>query len=146
MDNASKALIMAGAILIAVMLTSLGVYLFTQGQEIANTSSKGLNQQMINSHNQQFEKYFTSSTETITGTQANSLAAELRTYNAQRDLVGTYGSITPSTGGNNQAYTTVFSASQRYNVTGTYYANTSQFAGCLEHVNITVASTSTTGG
>ena len=140
MDNASKALIMAGAILIAVMLISLGVLLFNQGQEIAKTSAQGLGQQTINSHNAQFEKYFTSATETISGTQANALAAELRTYNATRDLTGTYGPITAGNGG--LPFDTRFSNSNRYTVTGTYYpANNAQFAGCINTITITAATT-----
>ena len=34
MENASKALIIAGAILLAILLISLGIYIFSQAQSV----------------------------------------------------------------------------------------------------------------
>ena len=42
MDNASKALIMAGAILLAVAIVGLGVYLFSLSQGLIDTAESSL--------------------------------------------------------------------------------------------------------
>lgn len=39
MENASKALIIAGAILISIVLITLGVVILGQGQEVVNSSN-----------------------------------------------------------------------------------------------------------
>ena len=141
MDNASKALIMAGAILIAVMLISLAVLLFNQGQQIAQTSANGLSQYTINTHNRQFEKYFTGSGDSVTGAVVNSLCGEVRSYNSQAELIGTYGAIYDSgsgtTPGTSQAkFNVTYSNSKRYTISGGYYANNNQFAGCVAYIVI----------
>ena len=137
MDNASKALVMAGAILIAVMLISLGVLLFNQGQNIAQTAGNGLTQYTINSHNNQFTKYFTGSGDSLTGAEVNSLCGEVRTYNSQNELTGTYGTIFDAATGNSQAkFNQTYSNSKRYTVTGGYYENSSEFAGCVKYIVI----------
>ena len=38
MENASKALIIAGAILLAILLISLGIMVFTQAQDVTKNS------------------------------------------------------------------------------------------------------------
>ena len=58
MDNASKALIMAGAILIAVMLISLGVLLYNRAADVANNSTNQLNAIEVNAHNNTYSMYF----------------------------------------------------------------------------------------
>ena len=56
MDNASKALVMAGAILIAVMLISLGVLVFNQvSTNIGNMSD--LEAKVVEAHNKEFLNY-----------------------------------------------------------------------------------------
>ena len=136
MDNASKALIMAGAILIAVMLISLAVLLFNQGQQIAQTSANGLSQYTINTHNRQFEKYFTGSGDSVTGAVVNSLCGELRSYNSQNELIGTYGKIDPGPSGTTNTFDKTYSNSSRYTITGDYYEAGNQFAGCLKEITI----------
>jgi len=55
MENASKALIIAGAILLAILLISLGIMIFTQAQDTVNNS--GMSQADIQSFNNKFIKY-----------------------------------------------------------------------------------------
>jgi hypothetical protein len=57
MDNASKALVMAGAILIAVMLISLGVLLFNQGQNTAQQAGHLMDSTAIAAYNRQYTIY-----------------------------------------------------------------------------------------
>ena len=76
MDNASKALIMAGAILIAVALVGVGVYLY---QAATGTVASGVDQldankvQMLNGEIEQFEGR-------IKGTEAKSLIRKINAY------------------------------------------------------------------
>ena len=55
MENASKALIIAGAILLAILLISLGIIIFSQAQDTINNS--GMSQAELQTFNQQFVKY-----------------------------------------------------------------------------------------
>lgn len=55
MENASKALIIAGAILLAILLISLGILIFNQAQDTVNNS--GMTQAQITAFNNKFLKY-----------------------------------------------------------------------------------------
>lgn len=75
MENASKALIIAGAILLAILLISLGIYIFSQAQSVVNDS--GFSKAEIQTFNNQFSKY-----EGIqTGASVKSLIQEVNTSN-----------------------------------------------------------------
>ncbi len=55
MENASKALIIAGAILISILLIGLGVYIYNQAQ--STISSATLDSEVAQAQNQKFEVY-----------------------------------------------------------------------------------------
>ena len=55
MENASKALIIAGAILLAILLISLGIMIYNQAQD--TVSDSGMDQAAVTSFNNQFLKY-----------------------------------------------------------------------------------------
>lgn len=55
MENASKALIIAGAILLAILLISLGILIFNQAQDTVNNS--GMSQAEITAFNNKLLKY-----------------------------------------------------------------------------------------
>ncbi len=55
MENASKALIIAGAILLAILLISLGILIFNQAQDTVNNG--GMSQAEITAFNNKFLKY-----------------------------------------------------------------------------------------
>ena len=55
MENASKALIIAGAILLAILLISLGIMIFNQAQDTVNNS--GMSQAEKTAFNNKFLKY-----------------------------------------------------------------------------------------
>jgi hypothetical protein len=65
MDNASKALIMAGGILIAIMVASLFVYLFTTYGRYAENMYDRINQRQITEANNEYTKYEGASDNTI---------------------------------------------------------------------------------
>lgn len=57
MDNASKALIMAGAVLIAIALVSLGVYLYTTAKEGVESGVDQIDVMNMQMQNSQLLKY-----------------------------------------------------------------------------------------
>ena len=80
MENASKALIIAGAILLAILLISLGILIFNQAQDTVNNS--GMSQAEITAFNNKFLKY-----EGIqTGSVAKSLVNEAFASNSDASL------------------------------------------------------------
>ena len=76
MENASKALIIAGAILLAILLISLGIIIFSQAQDTINNS--GMSQAELQTFNQQFVKYEGSQK----GTVVKSMMQEVLAVNA----------------------------------------------------------------
>lgn len=55
MENASKALIIAGAILLAILLITLGIFVFTQAQD--TLGSINLSEQEVLAFNNKFLAY-----------------------------------------------------------------------------------------
>ena len=57
MENASKALIIAGAILISILLISIGIILINSGRDVTSTGVSGMNSPTIQTFNSQFTPY-----------------------------------------------------------------------------------------
>lgn len=76
MENASKALIIAGAILLAILIISLGIMIYNQAAGVANGDA--INQVDISSFNTQFTQY---AGEHVRGAQVNSLIETIRNNN-----------------------------------------------------------------
>lgn len=81
MDNASKALIMAGAILIAVALVSLGVYLYQSAANSVSDSSAWMDSTKVETQNAKFEKY---AGPNVKGPEVKSLIRAVGTFNANK--------------------------------------------------------------
>lgn len=79
MDNASKALIMAGAILISVALVSLGVYLFNMASGLTGDAENELTSSKIETQNGKFEKYAGTN---VKGPEVKSLIRAVGAFNA----------------------------------------------------------------
>lgn len=75
MENASKALIIAGAILLSILLISLGIMIFSQAQGVVDQS--GMSEAEVNSFNAKFTKYQGN----IKGSMVRSLVQEVMTNN-----------------------------------------------------------------
>ena len=76
MENASKALIIAGAILLSILIIALGVFVFNQARgAMGNT---GLDDQKASANNQKFEAYEGSA---VKGSQVKALLDIVRTNN-----------------------------------------------------------------
>ena len=98
MENASKALIIAGAILLAILLITLGIYIFQQAQSTVNNS--GMSQAEIQSFNSQFTKYEGK----IKGSAVKSLIQEVNVNNSQDESNEHQITIVKATEGNNTSF------------------------------------------
>lgn len=122
MENASKALIIAGAILIAILLISIGIILVNSGKDITETGTAGMSSQKIQTFNSQFTAYEGKKT----GSEVRSLISAVQASNATDDAhqVTVYSKakkpgtavITSSSG---------FSSTQKYKITLNFADGTS---------------------
>ena len=71
MENAAKALIIAGAILLSILLISLGIMIFNTAQD--TTKNSGMTQAQVSAFNNKFSKY----EGTIKGSEVRSLIQEV---------------------------------------------------------------------
>lgn len=76
MENASKALIIAGAILLSILIISLGIIIFTQAQDTIN--SVNMSEQEIMAFNNKFIPY---QGESVRGSQVNALIQAVASNN-----------------------------------------------------------------
>ena len=81
MENASKALIIAGAILLAILLISLGIMIFSQAQSVINGT--GMTDAEITTFNSKFQKY--EKTNGIKGALVKSLINDIIAVNNDED-------------------------------------------------------------
>ena len=121
MENASKALLIAGAILLAILLISLGIMVFTQAQSTVETS--GMSQAEITAFNNKFLKY----EGTKSGTEVKALVNEViasNESNPSAQVTVTSGAnvsnISVTTGTTPSVVTSGAVASEKYNVVLTY--------------------------
>lgn len=132
MENATKALLIAAAILIAIVLISLGVYVLSMGQESIN--SVNMSEQEIMAFNSKFTNYEGKQR----GSQVNALAQTVLTNNqAAKDEgsttskgVAMSGSINIAADGSTTSYNKV--------PTGSYYTVSFTYQDGLVHT-ITVS-------
>ena len=72
MDNASKALIMAGAILISVAIVGIGIYIFSVANTMTNDAVNEMESTQVSMFNNTFYRY-ANDKNTIKGTRAREL-------------------------------------------------------------------------
>ena len=80
MENASTALIIAGAILLSILLISLGIMIFTQAQDA--TKNSGMSQAQVSTFNNKFSKY---EGKKIKGSEVRGLIQEIIASNGDED-------------------------------------------------------------
>ena len=76
MENASKALIIAGAILLSILIISLGIMIYNQAAGVADAGA--VDEVAVSSFNQKFSQY---SGTRIRGAQVNSLLDQIKSNN-----------------------------------------------------------------
>ena len=92
MENASKALIIAGAILLSILLISLGIFVFTQAQD--TLGSINLDEQEVLAFNNKFLAY----EGTIRGSQLKQLFNVVDSNNASANVEGATEKVIDITG------------------------------------------------
>lgn len=83
MENASKALIIAGAILLSILIISLGIFIFQQAKGAVNTDS--IDQMQVDAFNGKFDQYAGTK---IRGAQVKALINAVNTNNNTTDDEG----------------------------------------------------------
>lgn len=143
MENASKALIIAGAILLSILIISLGITIFNQAKQVVGSTSGSMDAVEISTFNSKFEAYEGSN---ISGSNVNALLnvvlsnnrtnaaanedSKLITVNST-DIVVTSAS---TTGGTNYTSAVTKKAQTGYTYTVTFTTNN---AGLYNSVSIT---------
>ena len=119
MENASKALIIAGAILLAILLISLVIMIYNQAQNTVNNS--GMSQAEIQAFNNKFTKYEATSGQP--GSVVKSLVNEAISSNADTTTPGvavTLGGATIVSANNTTATTNGVDTKETYKVSLSY--------------------------
>ena len=80
MENASKALIIAGAILLAILIISLGIMIYNQAAGVVNNNS--MTEVQVTSFNGKFDQYLG---DKIRGANVNALVSAVNTNNMSTD-------------------------------------------------------------
>ena len=80
MENASNALIIAGAILLAILIISLGIMIYQQASGVVNNNS--MTEVDVSTFNSKFEQYLGSN---VRGAQVNALINTVNTNNMSQD-------------------------------------------------------------
>ncbi len=76
MENASKALIIAGSILISILIIGVGVMIFSNVSDIFNTGT--VDEQAVTTYNDPFTRY---GGEQVSGSQVKALCEAVRNHN-----------------------------------------------------------------
>ena len=82
MENASKALIIAGAILLSILLISLGIMVFSTAED--TTKNSGIKQSQVTTFNTKFTKY---EGDNIKGSEVRSLIQEIISSNGDENNI-----------------------------------------------------------
>ena len=126
MENASKALIIAGAILLSILLISLGIMIFNQAQD--TVSNSGMKQAEITAFNNKFTKY----EGTQKGSVVRSLIQEVIASNADDNNISAGRTITiAGSAGASATSSAAILTSKSYTVSITAYEK-----GCVKTITI----------
>lgn len=132
MENASKALIIAGAILLSILIIALGVYIFNQAKSATNMDD--LSNQQVEAHNSTFQNY----EGTINGTQAKALIDAVRNNNQRMPDLGDIKVNGKSDNASLSTEKNSYQATKQYEVKITEYQTTDgQYKGYVTGMTIT---------
>ena len=113
MENASKALIIAGSILIAIIIISLGIMVF-RNMSGSVEKEANLDKQQMAAFNSKISPYLG---ESVSGSQVNALMQLVRTINVKANNEGDTAKIITVNGSEN---VTRYDTGKFYKVEGTY--------------------------
>lgn len=129
MENASKALLIAGAILLVIAIIGIGMAIFGQAQTVIGQTGQQIDVMAVQAHNSMFDSYIDKTN--IKGKAIKELCAKIASYNQNTDLDyqvtisladGTIlvnaGGLTTADGGTATNLSTKINANLNYTVTG----------------------------
>ena len=87
MENASQALIIAGAILLAILIIAIGMYIYNSASATITDSLTNMSTQEIEAFNNQFESYKGQQTGSQISSLAGRIIANSKTYKDESDKV-----------------------------------------------------------
>lgn len=121
MENASKALIIAGAILLAILIIGLGMLVYNRAKGALDTST--IDQQKVQAYNSPYEEYFGTK---MSGSQVKALIDTVRAHN---NATASDDSLVIKINGKSttqdlNALKAGVKAGKQYNVTGSYDTST----------------------
>ena len=130
MENASKALIIAGAILLSILLISLGIMIFSQAQDTVTNS--GMSDAEISAFNNRFIKYEGERK----GSVVKTLIQEVIAANANQDNSNANRTITVIVDGTSMAPGSITSSS--VSTTASYEVSITGYGadGCVNEITI----------
>lgn len=129
MENASKALIIAGAILLAILIISLGIMIYNQASGVVNNNS--MTEVEVTTFNQKFEQYLG---DKVRGANVNSLINAVNTNNMSTDDTSKQVTLDGATAGSDKiTYKKDKKTGATYKVEVTKYTK----GGLIEEIKIT---------
>ena len=142
MENASKALIIAGAILLAILIISLGILIFNQASSIVNNNA--MSSVEITQFNTQFTQYLGNQKGSVVNNLLQSVvASNALEENAERPITVTYSTSTTliSSGAATIQNTDKIKSGNTYTVT-VGYSTSGANTGLVNSINIAPQSSS----
>lgn len=82
MENATKALVIAGAVLVTILLISVGIMVFNSAKDPLDDSAATMGSTAVQSFNSKFTGYFG---DKVPGSNVKSLLGEIRSSNATNE-------------------------------------------------------------
>ncbi len=136
MENASKALLIAGAILLVIAIIGIGMAIFGQAQTVIGQTGQQIDVMAVQAHNSMFDSYIDKTN--IKGKAIKELCAKIASYNQNTDidyqvtismsdgtsLVTASGLTTTEEGNTTTNVNTKINANLNYTVTGDMNATT----------------------
>lgn len=83
MENASKALLIAGAILLVIAIIGIGMAIFNQAQGVIDRGGQQIDTLAVQAHNSMFDSYID---KVVKGKTVKDLCAKIASYNQQADV------------------------------------------------------------
>ena len=132
MENASKALIIAGAVLISILLISLGIMIYNQAKQV--TDNTNLDEVSVTTYNEKFNQYLGEKvkapvvTSLVGAVNQNNTTTSSGTAGNKITIVNAGSVATGITAKADNTYTGVASSANTYKVEVTGYSTTGQIS------------------
>lgn len=84
MENASKALLIAGAILLVIAIIGIGMAIFGQAQTVVGQTGTQIDTMAVQAHNSMFDNYVDKTN--VKGKSIKELCAKIANYNQNADI------------------------------------------------------------